>query len=333
MRKYIGIDISKASLDVFDGSKSYQFHNDEEGFRQILSLSKDKVHLCWIYEPTGVYSYALTLFCQNENIGVVVVGPKTARDFARSLKVRSKTDKIDAKILYRYQQAVEEEMINVPSVNQYAIVIQQRLNVYEQLQGSRQRMRNLIEASSKEDKYLIKMLKGEIKHLDIKMQKLFGSIKELLLSDTSQQERHERLCTIPGISDISALYLMSEFIKYPNANAKQMTALLGLDPVLKDSGIYSGKARISKQGGKRLRDTLFMPTLSSVVHNDRISLFYHHLVQKGKPKKLAVLAAMRKLVMIAFSIYNGTEVYKPLKQEKEIEFERENSKAEKRKAA
>ena len=82
-----------------------------------------------IFEPTGVYSYALKSFCAKRKIEVVLVGPKESRDFARSLKVRSKTDKIDAKILYRYQSHVEPNMPKVPQIDHNAIKIQEMLNV------------------------------------------------------------------------------------------------------------------------------------------------------------------------------------------------------------
>ena len=106
MSNYIGIDISKATLDVYDGEKSYKFKNDQSGFEQIVSLSRDINNTILIFEPTGVYSYALSAFCSKREISTVLVGPKESRDFARSLKVRSKTDKIDAKILYKYQSHI-----------------------------------------------------------------------------------------------------------------------------------------------------------------------------------------------------------------------------------
>ena len=100
MEQYIGIDISKSTLDVYDGKKSYKFDNNETGFKEIVALVEDIKNTILIFEPTGVYSYSITDFCSENSIKIVMVGPKESRDFARSLKVRSKTDKIDAKVLY-----------------------------------------------------------------------------------------------------------------------------------------------------------------------------------------------------------------------------------------
>ena len=148
MKNYIGIDISKSSIDVYDGKKSYKFENNEDGFKKIIFLLEDLKETVFIFEPTGIYSYALTEFCEKRNIGCVMVSPKVSRDFARSLKVRSKTDKIDAKVLYKYQSHVEPSMIKVPKVNHHAVKIQEMLNSYELLKSTTQQFKNQLESIS-----------------------------------------------------------------------------------------------------------------------------------------------------------------------------------------
>ncbi len=142
MKNYIGIDISKSSIDVYDGKQSYKFDNSEVGFKSILSLVKDIKDTIFIFEPTGVYSYSLTEFCAKNSINVVMVGPKESRDFARSLKVRSKTDKIDAKVLYKYQCQAEPGKVKIPTVNHHNIKIQEMLNIYEGIQSAKQKFKN-----------------------------------------------------------------------------------------------------------------------------------------------------------------------------------------------
>jgi len=312
MKNYIGIDISKSSIDVYDGEKSYKFENNEDGFKKVTSLSKNIKETIFIFEPTGVYSYPLTEFCDKKSIGCVIVSPKVSRDFARSLKVRSKTDKIDAKVLYKYQSHVELNMIKVPKVNHHAIKIQEMLNVYEGFRESKQKLKNQLESISSTHKYLQRTVNSMIKILDEKIEKLFDKIEGLLFKDESMKKKYNALLTIPGIGNKSALYLISFFIKYPLANAKELTALIGLDPVMRDSGTYRGKQRISKHGGQQIRNLLFLPTLSSLKCNDRIQLFYTRLTSKAKSKKLAVIAAMRKLVLMAFSIFKSEQNYEPL---------------------
>ena len=314
MKNYIGIDISKATLDVYDGVKSYKFENNELGFETVISLSKSLKDTILIFEPTGIYSYALTEFCSKNKIKVVMVGPKESksRDFARSLKVRSKTDKIDAQVLYRYQCQVEPQMVKVPTVDQQSITIQEMLNIYEGIQSAKQQFKNQIEATSKKNKDLVHTLNRLINNLDNEAQKLFNKIELLLLKDTEIKERYDAISKIPSIGQKSALYLCAFFLKYPLANAKEMTALLGLDPMMKDSGTFRGKQRISKHGGQQIRNLLYLPTLCAIQYNGRIKKFYEGLTARAKTKKLAVIASMRKLILMAFSIFKSKEEYQPL---------------------
>ena len=312
MEQYIGIDISKSTLDVYDGKKSYKFDNNETGFKEIVALVEDIKNTILIFEPTGVYSYSITDFCSENSIKIVMVGPKESRDFARSLKVRSKTDKIDAKVLYKYQSHIEPSMIKVPVVNHQGIKVQEMLNVYENIQSSKQTFKNQIESTSKNDKDLLRTLNRIIKDLDTEALKLFNKIELLLLKDEEIKAKYEVISTIPSIGQKSALYLTAFFLKYPMANAKEMTALVGLDPVMRDSGTFKGKQRISKQGGQQLRNLLFLPTLCAIQHNDRIKAFYERLISNAKSKKLAVIASMRKLILMAFSLFKSGEVYKKI---------------------
>jgi len=312
MEQYIGIDISKATLDVYDGKKSYKFENNETGFKKIVALVEEIKNTIFIFEPTGVYSYGITEFCSKNNLKIVMVGPKESRDFARSLKVRSKTDKIDAKVLYKYQSHIEPSMVKVPIINHQGIKVQEMLNVYENIQSSKQTFKNQIESTSKSDKYLLRTLNRIIKDLDAEALKLFNKIELLLLKDEEIKFKYDAIGTIPSIGQKSALYLTAFFLKYPMANAKEMTALVGLDPVLRDSGNFKGKQRISKQGGQQLRNLLFLPTLCAIQHNDRIKVFYERLTSKAKTKKLAVIASMRKLILMAFSLFKSGENYAKL---------------------
>jgi len=312
MKNYIGIDVSKSTIDVYDGKKSYKFENNETGFKQIVSLSEEIKNTILIFEPTGIYSYALTNFCSTYKIKVVMVGPKESRDFARSLKVRSKTDKIDAKVLYKYQSHVETKMVKVPVVNHHAVKIQEMLNVYEGILSAKQKFKNQIESTSKEYKDLVRTIKRMIDNLELEAQKLFNKIELLLLRNERIKAKYDAISTIPSIGQKSALYLAAFFLKYPLANAKELTALMGLDPVMRDSGTYRGKQRISKHGGQQLRNLLYLPTLCAIQHNDRIKAFYEGLTSRAKTKKLAVIASMRKLILMAFSLFKSEEEYQPL---------------------
>jgi transposase len=203
-------------------------------------------------------------------------------------------------------------MVKVPKVNHHAIKIQEMLNSYELLKSTIQRFKNQLESISSDNKNLIRLTNKMIKFHETEADNLFSRIEKLLIKDESIKQKYEAMLTIPAIKNKSAIYLISFFIKYPLANAKEMTALVGLDPVMKDSGTYRGKQRISKHGGQQLRSLLFLPTLASLRFNDRIKVFYTRLTSNAKSKKLAVIAAMRKLILIAFSIFKSGQIYQPL---------------------
>ena len=315
MKDYIGIDISKATIDVYDGKKSYKFSNDEEGFNTIVSLVDDINNAVFIFEPTGVYSYALTQFCALHSIAVVIVPPKVSKDFAKSLNVRSKTDKIDAQILYKYQKHIEPNMIKIPQFNDKAIELQEMLNSYEEILDATKRLKNQLESISNDNTLLRTTINNSIDYLLDQANTLFEKIEQILLKDEETKERYNALITIPSIGKKSAIYLIIFFQKYNGANAKEITALVGLDPVYRESGKYKGKQKISKHGGERLRVLLFLPTLCATQHNDRIKAFYTRLLSNAKAKKLAVGAAMRKLILLAFSIYNSKQSYRALEVE------------------
>ena len=309
MYQYIGIDVSKRTLDVYDGDKSSKTTNDLIGFKEVKKLSNKRDELCLIFEPTGIYSHALIEYCQKYKIKAIIVGSKEARDYARSIKQRSKTDKIDAKVLYRYHTQIEPKNIAVPSLDLHMRKVTQRRNVYEKYQKMIGQLNNLIEASHKNDKSLINSMKKQILSLEKSSQKVLDEIENLLLEKEEHQQAFTHLQSIPGIAKKSALVILMEFFRYPEAKSNEMVALMGLDPVLKESGMFRGKTRISKQGGKYFREKLYMSTVVAIKHNDRLKSFYERLVQNGKPKKLALIAAMKKLLRIAFAIIKNKEPY------------------------
>ena len=312
MYKYIGIDVSKATLDVYDGQESYKVSNDLSGYKAITQLASKEEELCLIFEPTGIYAHDLILYCQKYHIKAIIVGSKEARDYARSIKQRSKTDKIDAKVLYRYHTQIEEKEITVPFLDTHMRAITQKRNVYEKYQTMIHQLKNLIEATDTADTVLLASLKKQISALEKSSQKLLETIEGLLVANKEHKATIAHLQTIPGVAKKSALVILMEILRYPKARSHEFVALMGLDPVLKDSGVFRGKSKISKQGGRYLRGKLYMSTVVAIQHNDRLKLFYERLVQNGKPKKLALIAAMRKLLRIAFAVVKNKEPYRAL---------------------
>ncbi|MEA2092249.1 MAG: transposase, partial [Campylobacterota bacterium] len=175
--------------------------------------------------------------------------------------------------------------------------------------------------------YALKDLKKRIKELKIKEDEILSKIKDIIQEDENIAQGYSNIKTIVGIGEVAGIVLMHLFIKYPDANQKQIVSLTGLDPVIKDSGTsVKSRPRISKSGSKLYRAVLFMATMVSIKYNDEMREFYDRLKENGKHSTVAQIAVMRKLIVIAHSLYKNNTTYKSeiykkacgVKQEKDI---------------
>lgn len=306
---YIGIDVSKKDLAVFDG-KDLKFIN-QEGLKSFKKYLKKKVNfsdLVIIFEPTGVYSQYLKEFCAENSIKVYIVNPKQSHNFTRALGKRSKTDKIDARILYQFHKLIEAKDIKVPEINQQAKTLSSYLTSYEFALKQRISLSHHLE--SLRDKKLIALIKKELKRAQKLEDKIFNDIKKYVEQNQNLKEDYQRLSTIPGIGEKAAIALLTLFKTYPGTNRAQITALTGLDPVRRESGTsVKDKVKISKNGKGIYRKILYLPTLCATVHNQKIKIFYQRLLANHKTKKLAVIASMRKILLIAHAMYRDKTEY------------------------
>jgi len=307
---YIGIDVSKKDLSVFDGKKDLKFIN-KEGLRSFKKYLKKKVNfsdLVIIFEPTGVYSLYLKEFCAENNIKAYIVNPKKSHNFTRALGRRSKTDKIDAQILYQFHKLIEAKDIKIPRIDQQAKTLASYLTSYEFALKQRISLSNHLE--SLRDKSLIALLKKDLKRAKKLEDKIFNDILEYVSKNQNLKEDYQRLLTISGVGDKTAIALLTLFKTYQGTNRAQITALAGLDPVRRESGTsVKGKVKISKNGKGIYRKIFYLPTVCATVHNQKIRVFYQRLLAHHKIKKLAVIASMRKILLIAHAMYRDKTEY------------------------
>jgi transposase len=306
---YIGIDVSKKDLSVFDG-KDLKFINKEglTSFKKYLKKKYQLSEVAIIFEPTGVYSLYLKEFCAENSIKVYIVNPKKSHNFTRALGRRSKTDKIDARILYQFHKLIEAKDIQVPKVDQQAKALANYLTSYEFALKQRISLSHHLE--SLRDKRLIALIRKDLKRAKKLEDRIFNDIKEYLDKNQNLKEDYQRLLTIPGIGEKAAIALLTLFKTYQGTNRAQITALAGLDPVRRESGTsVKGKVRISKNGKRVYRKILYLPTLCATVHHQKIRVFYQRLLANHKPKKLALIASMRKILLIAHAMYRDKTEY------------------------
>jgi transposase len=307
---YIGIDVSKKALSLFDGKFNLEFVN-QAGLKSLKRYLKKRYktfkNLGIIFEVTGIYSDHLKAFCIYNQTKTYIINPKQSHHFARSLGQRSKTDKIDARTIYAYQKLIDKEKMQVPVIKQEAKRLSSYLTSYQFALKQRISLSNHIE--SIQNREPLKLLKQELKRAQRLEDKLLCNIKAYLQGHPKLKEDYQRLLTISGIGEKLAFTLLALFNSYQGTNRAQMTALVGLDPIQRESGTsVKGKDKITKNGNKYVRKMLYMPALSAIKNNQKISVFYQRLIANHKPKKVAVIAAMRKLLLVAHAIYyNKTE--------------------------
>lgn len=328
MYKFIGIDVSKSTLQVYIEIKDENISilNNRKSINSLYSklkkyYKKEYKNLVFIYEPTGPYSSTLKHFCAQKNILSYIVNPRQSSNFAKALDNRSKSDIIDAKMLYEFRVMAKLEDIKVPIIDEEQETLGELLSYYKLLQKQRTSFSNHLESleSKKGNSFLIKQLNKEIKQLKEQEYKIIEQMKLLIKSNKILSKKFENIKTIKGIGDLSSIALIHLFITYPSVNRQQLTALMGLDAIEQTSGTsINRKSRISKKGSAIYRSILFMPVLCAIRTNPYIQAFYDRLKENGKHSTVAQIAVMKKLVLIAHSLYKNNKKFDNTLYEKRV---------------
>lgn len=319
MSHFIGIDVAKATLQVYipQGKSDLEFANTKSGlnkpYKTLKSSYKGSLQeLVFVYESTGCYSRPLEEFCQKLKINCFKVGAYQSASFSKTIKNRNKTDKVDARMLSSMQILVSKGDIKVPYRDEDAHQLRSYIKYYQSLNKEKTRQKNYLEAAeiNQEYEYILKQVKKRIKQIDKEQEGLMGLSMKLIKANTEYLNAYENIISIKGLGQTSGIVLLYLFLRYPCASRQQITALTGLDPVQKESGTsLKSKTRISKQGISLVRGLLYMPILSAVQHNNEMRHFYERLIASGKAKMSAQIAVMRKIILLAHSLYKNSERY------------------------
>ena len=302
---FIGIDISKATLDAHrlsDGA-SAQFSNNKAGFAALQRWLKSHDIARIVYEPTGPYHRAFEVSMAPQ-FPLVKVNPLQARRFAQAQGVRAKTDQVDARMLAVMGQAFSLEPQASTSNKQRNL---KELNVARQAL-IKDRTRALNRQKTLTLPILKRQAKARITQLNTQLVQVNEAINELLQNTPGTSRAFDIICSIPGLSKVSAAALL---IEMPELGTLK-ESLAGLASMTRQSGRWSGKAFI--QGGrKHLRDALYMPSVVAARHNPDMKRFYERLIDAGKPAKVAFTAIMRKLILLANALIKQDRMWTQIK--------------------
>lgn len=301
----VGIDISKKTFDVAIPNKekylSKQYSNDQKGFKELLRELPSNAHC--VMEATGPYSLRLATFLHAKAIKVSVVNPLVIKRFSQMRLLRTKTDKADAIMIAEYGKTEHPELWQ-PNES-YLLQLQQLEAVQEQYTRQRTALLNQQEAfkqSGVTNKAAFQSIKQSLQNLDKQIIRVEKEMK--LLIEQQDKDLLDRLSTIPGIGTKTAMMLIMISGGFKNfSTSNQLCSYIGICPRIVDSGTsVKGKQKICKLGMSRIRRLLYLCTWSAIKCNKACKEMYERLVEKGKPKMVALIAVANKLVRQAFAI-------------------------------
>jgi transposase len=309
---HVGIDVSKRTLDVCvlpgeggdPGGEAFTVSNDQEGIGELLSRIEGSGPKLVVMEATGRYERLAATSIAARGIPVSVVNPRQARDFAKAMGRLAKTDRIDAFVLARFAGAVEPKASAIPDEEAVA------------LQGILARRRQLIEMLVSEGnrlqmapKPLAKRIRAHIGWLRKEVERTDKDLDEAIEDNAAFKADEALLRSVPGVGRVLSRTLLADLPELGEITHRRLCALVGVAPFNRDSGQRSGK-REAWGGRAPVRAVLYMSALVATRHNTVIKEFYERLLAAGKPKKVALVACMRKLLVILNALMRDRAVWR-----------------------
>ena len=291
---HVGIDVSKARLDVCvmpEGS-ALAVTNDQAGIDELLERLVGLRPGLVVLEASGKYERPAAAAIAARGIAVAVVNPRQARDFARATGRLAKTDRIDAEVLARFAGAVGPRPSLIPDEEARLLqaVLARRRQLLEMLVAEKNRLRMAPGPVARRIRAHARWLERELSRTD-------GELDEAVEASTVFGENEALLRSVPGVGPVLARTLLAELPELGALTHKRLSALVGVAPFNRDSGTFRGKREV--WGGRgSVRAALYMGALVATRHNPALKEFYRRLLAAGKPKKVALVACMRKLLSI-----------------------------------
>jgi transposase len=304
---YVGIDVSKADLYVGLSSEgqSWSVSNDDEGIDVLVQRLTELCPALIVLEASGALELPVVAALGAAKMPVVVVNPRQARDFAKATGKLAKIDTLDAHMLALFGERVRPELRPLPDA--------EALRLSALVPRRRQLVAMLVAERNRYDRALPAVRPGIQEHIDWLQDKIKESNEELeqtLKNSPLWREKESLLRSVPGIGPVSSLTLLSGLPELGALNRREIAALVGVAPLNRDSGVLRGKRTV--WGGRAsVRTSLYMATLVATRFNPVIRCFYQRLCSAGKPKKVAIVASMRKLLTILNSMLKHRKPWDP----------------------
>jgi len=306
---FVGGDISKNHVDIYlhPVGKALKFENTKTGLKKLLKILSGYQVQQIVFEATGGYEKLFAKGLRAKVYKVWIIDPKRIKAFIISEGVKAKTDKIDAKMiaLFAASKKPDYESIELtPEQDELRALVQRISNLKEMIAIEKKRLRH------PQQEYCKNVIKKSINFMTKQINSIQKQIDSMIAKNSVWQEKLQLLLSVPGVGRVTAIALIAEMPELGSLEPKKASALLGVAPFTNQSGQYRGKARI--RGGRfMLRTVVYMAALSAMRCNSKMKIFYDRLRKAGKEPKVALVAVMRKLIVILNIIIGKGQAWNP----------------------
>jgi len=310
-KNYCGIDVSKDTLDVMIAHLGHKvFANDLKGFKALIKWAGKDIH--FVMETTGMYHEKVAHFLFNQGYAVSVVNALIIKRFSQMLLRSTKTDKADALMILKYAQVNDPDTWEPPAA--YIEACKDLSGVLSLLLKQRTQLKNKLHAITSrgcEEKMAYKVINQNMKHLDKQIEQIERKMEDYIKEN--EGELYQQIKSIPGIGTKTAVFLIVITNGFRNfESSKQVSSYLGMSPSIRSSGSsIRGQSRITKAGNPQMRNLLFLSSFTAHKYNPACKEMFERITEKGKSKKLALIAVGNKLIKQAFALAKSGEYFNP----------------------
>ena len=302
----VGVDVGKANLDIalHPSGQFYTIPNSEAHIRRFVRILKNYEIERIVVEASGRYEHALVQACDKAGLPIIIVNPISVRRYAQAIGVLAKTDRIDAQVIAQYAATLKPEFKPIPDKTSQKIkdLLVRRSQLLEMSTMEKNRLQILPKSLHRSIKSMLRMLQNQIETVTRQIEQEVAKVDQW-------RSKMEIMTSVPGIGKVLAYTFLSELPELGSLNRKEIAALVGVAPINRDSGKLNGKRRI-RGGRHRVRTVMFMAMLSSIQCNPVFKRFYEHLKAQGKIPKVALIACMRKMIVVLNTMIKNQESWR-----------------------
>jgi transposase len=305
---FVGIDVAKDRLDVHlrPSGEALAVGRDAAGLTVLVERLAELAPALVVLEATGGFEVTVAATLGAAQLPLAVVNPRQIRDFARATGRLAKTDRLDAEASARFAEAIRPEPRPLPDAAARALgeLVARRRQLVEMIGSESQRRRQL------RDPRLIRRLAAHLAWSQRELSEIESDLDAAVRTSPAWRATEDLLASVPGIGKTSARTLIAELPELGTLDRRKIASLVGVAPVNRDSGAFRGRSMVL--GGRAsVRKALYMPTLTAIRRNPAIRALYARLIARGKPAKVAITAAMRKLLTILNAILKSQTPWQP----------------------